>query len=465
MSKWKRASFAFSSLSFVVSLAAQRGLPFLALPIVARVTSQSEYGHATFSVAISSVLSVCMTVGINAAMPSLYARAATGRNQTWVSLIAIQLVIVVAVVLVGIVGLSIIGDSWGSDFRRFGAPTLLLAATTSIQMTYQGLAIARAASLRLLFATLVQLSAGLLFVYVLASANGGVGYLYAMILGSCLATAILATFRHPLPDWTSQGIIDSLRLSVPFIGQGLSTWLVALFDRIAIGLLLGADEVGGYQAAYMAGSVLGMVLEGLQAAWAPRYYKSDARAKDDALRRLVLPSTVLAAVLALLLIAAAPIFMPWVVPDYEIIYMVVFLVALTAVPRSIYFIAVAKLLDARRSGTVMMATVISGAFTVPAALVLIPVLGPTGGALVSLVAFVIQASIVFVRAFAQDVLTTVGRILLALVLVGTVGTGLMIASGFGALVASLCVSVLLALAVWAAARAGQAFVHSIAKWA
>lgn len=465
MSKWKRASFAFSSLSFVVSLAAQRGLPFLALPVVARVTSQSEYGHATFSVAISSVFSVVMTAGINAAMPSLYARSGTGRSKTWVSLIAIQASIVVAVVLVGLLAFSIIGDSWGPDMHRFGVPTLLLAAITSLQMTYQGLAIARSASLRLLFATLVQLSAGLAFVYVLASANGGVGYLYAMILGSCLATAILAGFHHPLPDWTRHGIVQSLRLSVPFVGQGLSTWLVALFDRIAIGLLLGADEVGGYQAAYMAGSVLGMILEGLQAAWAPRYYKSDRIAKDDALRCLTLPSTLLAAVLALLLIAAAPIFMPWVVPDYEILYMVVFLVALTAIPRSIYLIAVAKLLDARRSGTVMMATVVSGAFTVPAALLLIPVLGPTGGAIVSLVAFVIQASIVYVRAFEQMVFTTVGLLLAAVTLVGTVGIGVMMASTFGPVQASACVLALIVLCAWAAARAGQAFIRSIGQWA
>jgi O-antigen/teichoic acid export membrane protein len=382
-----------------------------------------------------------------------------------VSLVAFQVGIVVAVVVAGLIGLAIVGGSWGQEFERFGVPTLLLSAMTSLQMTYQGLAIARAAGVRLLLATVGQLGVGLVLVYVLGTTSGGVGYLYAMILGSCFATAILASFRHPRPDWTREGILQSLQVSVPFVGQGLSTWLVALFDRIAIGLLLGADEVGGYQAAYMAGSVLGMILEGLQAAWAPRYYKSELHRKDEALRRLVWPCIVLAAALALLLIAAAPLLMPWVVPEYEIIYMVVFLVALSAIPRSVYFIAVPKLLDARRSMAVMTATVVSGAFTVPAALVLIPVLGATGGALVSLAAFAIQATIVFVRAFEVSMVRTAGFILSAIFLVGTVGIGVMLVSERGAALAVVSVSVLVVFAVWGTARAGRALMRSIGEWA
>lgn len=465
MGSRKRASFALSSLSFVISLAAQRGLPFLALPIVARVTSQSEYGHASFSVAISSVLSVVMTMGINAAMPSLYARSKPGPSQNWVSLVVCQVGVVGTVVLLGLLGLSIIGSSFGPEIERFGVPTLLLAAISSIQMTYQGLAIARASSSRLLLATLTQLSVGLLLVHVLASSDGGVGYLYAMVLGASLATAVLASFRHPLPEWKRDDISHSLRLSVPFVGQGLSTWLVALFDRIAIGLLLGAGEVGAYQAAYMVGSVLGMILEGLQAAWAPRYYKSECQGKDATLRRLVFPCTVFAAALALFLIAAAPIAMPWVVPEYEIVYTVVFLVALSAIPRASYFIAVAKLLDARRSGAVMMSTVVSGAFTVPAALVLIPLLGSTGGALVSLVAFVIQGSIVFVRAFGQSVVKSVGFVVSATTVVGAVGVGVMKISELGTVPTLACVSILFVVVIWGAARAARAFVRSIGEWA
>jgi O-antigen/teichoic acid export membrane protein len=312
----------------------------------------------------------------------------------------------------------------GSDVQKFAVPALLLALVTSLQMTYQGIAIARGASTRLLLATLVQLTAGLVLAQIFSTLFGGSGYIYALLIASSLAVGLLASFRHPKPDWKYLGIRSGLKLSLPFIGQGLSTWLLALFDRIAIGILLGATQVGGYQVAYMAGSVLGMILEGLQAAWAPRYHKSSSGNKKGLLVKLLAPSLLIAGCMTVLLVAAAPLLLPVIAPDYEISYMLMWLVALSSLPRSVYFVCVAALLNEGRSTAVMTSTLVSALFTVPAVLFTIPLMGIIGGGMVTLAAFSIQALIVFHRAFRWTIPRTValviGPLLVAIPLTGAV---------------------------------------------
>lgn len=397
----QRSNFRLATISFVISLAAQRGLPFLALPIVARATSQSEYGGATLAVAFASVLSVVMTLGINAAMPRLYTQPRRDAVPSpWVALTLVQVAFAgVLVIALWFAALSFGPTVVDDEYQSLIVPGLLLALVSSLQMTYQGIAIARGASTRLLVATLIQLTAGLILAQTLSTTFGGRGYIYALLIASTLATAVLVAFRHPKPDWKYIGIRSGLRLSAPFIGQGLSTWLLALFDRIVIGMLLGVSQVGGYQVAYMAGSMLGMILEGLQAAWAPKYHKSRNERKRELLSRLLVPSAAIAGGMTALLVGATPLVLPLVAPNYELNYALVWLVALSSVPRSIYFVCVVALLDEGRSATVMTSTLVSAIFTVPAAIILISLFGLIGGGIVTLAAFTVQSLFVCHRTF------------------------------------------------------------------
>jgi O-antigen/teichoic acid export membrane protein len=367
-----------------------------------------------------------MTLGINAAMPRLYVHAdANAKSAGWVALLLIQIGFTFLLLILGAGIHFAVPNAWGEELAKFVMPTLLFAVVSSVQMTYQGLAIARGASSRLMVATLLQLISGLTLAQLLSERFGGVGYVYALLVSSGAATAVLAAFRHPRPEWHRLSIRGGLRLAVPFIGQGLSTWLVALFDRIAIGLLLGASQVGGYQVAYMAGSVLGMILEGLQAAWAPRYYKSSANEKHERLKDLLTPSLWIATGMALLVSAAAPLVVPVLAPGYEVNFVLVSLVALSALPRSAYFVAVAQLLNDGRSMAVVAATLTSAIFTVPSSFLLIPILGVLGGGVVTLAAFSIQAVLVCRQAFGWTTLHSARHVVLPVIAVTPVALSLL----------------------------------------
>lgn len=400
MLKQKRAKFALSSIAYVASLAAQRGLPFLALPIVARATTQTEYGNATMAVTIGAVISVIMSLGINSVVPRAYHLVAGAKDiPQWPILLVVQLAFSGFIVLLGFAIYWLFHPLWGAVFATYFWPTLLLSFVQSLQLTFQGLSIARSAGGQLLMATTLQLGIGLMAAYPLASEHGGVGYIFVLVLASIGATLILAVMSYPRPSWDGPFIKGNLRLAFPFIGQGLSTWLVALFDRLAIGLFLGATFVGGYQVAYMAGAVLGMILEGIQASWVGKFYSSSLRDKDSHLRSLSGPSVNLAIAMICALMAVGPTLMPWIAPNYEIDYGVIALVALSAIPRATYFLAVPQLLEMGRSASIMTATLVSGIFTVVATCWLVPWLGVIGGGIVTLGAFIIQSLVVTRIAF------------------------------------------------------------------
>lgn len=414
--------FARASFLFVGSLAAQRALPFLALPIAARSTSQEEYGLASISIAVSAVAGVALTMGINGAMPKLCGKDRPSHTgHVWVSLILLQVLFVAGVNLLGAVLLASTGTLFPAEVRELVVPTMVMASVSSLQMTYQGVAIARQSSFRLLMATLAQLFSGLTLVAILASAHGGLGYIFAMTLSSFFALVILASFKHPKPSRNRSEIGANQRLSIPFIGQGLATWLVSLSDRLIIGLYVGIKQVGGYQAAYMLGSVLGMLLEGVQAAWAPKYYKSTRPDKSETLLSLVAPSMFISSALALLLTGISPYIVPFIAPGYDINYWIILIVALASIPRAAYFVAIAKLLDEERTRSIMTATVVSAFFTIAMAFALIPIFGTIGGAVVTLAAFLIQSAIVMKRAFGWTYARSFSHGLPAVVITGAVG--------------------------------------------
>lgn len=368
--------------------------------MVSRLISQSEYGLATLSVTLGMVLSVAMGLGISSAIPRIYnSNGSAAKDGIWVTLLFIQVAISFVIVISCIALFGILRDSLSDDFNRFLVPTVLLALVSSLQLTLQGTAIARGASWQMLLATVVQLSVGLGMLPFFTASHQGAGYAYALTIASAGAIAVLMVMKYPHPTLVRTDIRGGLLLSIPFIGQGIATWFLALFDRLVIGAVLGFAELGSYQVAYMLGSVLGMFLEGIQAAWAPQYYRSKRPEKSFLLRRTIRPSLVLAAAMVFTLFCLAPLLSPVIAPGYLIDDSVVAIVALAAFPRALYFISAAKLLENSRSVVIMSSTIASGALTVVGTLVLIPRFGAIGGAIVTLAGFLLQAFIVSRVAF------------------------------------------------------------------
>ena len=413
----RRGRVALSSLSFTVSLAAQRGLPFLALPIASRTLSAEEFGSATLSITICALVATLLSFGLGGALPKIYNSPFDPRSNraVWVTLLLLQLAVCCFAAVIAVAVIMLSGP--GTIVPLLIAATVL-AIATSVQLSLQGLTVARSAGIQLAIATVVQLSLGLALVLTLTPLWGAAGYVSPEAQASgdeeqppavTLVLRLLAVSPWRRPSWSFAAITAGLKLAVPFSGQGISNWVVGQMDRVVVSVFLGAASLGSYQVAYMLGSVLGMILEGMQAGWAGRYYRAQRADKEKDLYGLGRSTILLAIAGAIFVCGLSSPFASIVAPDYPVDPVVTAIVAVSAVPRALYFNAIVALLDHGRSASIFASTLLSGAVTIVGLLVFVPLIGQIGAAAVTFLAFVVQATVVLKLAFRRGILTILVR--------------------------------------------------------
>lgn len=381
----------------VLTLAAQRGLPLFAIPLAASVITQAEYGVAALLISIGAVASVLLELGVSRTLPRLYfdGGSALGKErQTWAALYIVQLGLLSVVGAVTILTFAVLIVADYVELAGFIVATATYGCTLSWLMTVQSFNVTRGRTARIVFAAAVQLAVALGLVAPLSSVAGASGYVLALSAGALGAIIVSQPYSGIQPNWDRPELRSGLRLSVVFLGQGLSVWLLSLFDRIAISAFMGALALGVYQVSYMFGSVIGLALAALQLAWAPRYYSSRAREKAFHLYRLRAPFALMASATAIMVSAWADRIVGALMPSFKLEPAVVALVAASCVARAYYFVDTVELLDQKRAGAVATSTAWAAGTSVTGLILLTPLLGLKGAALVAVIAYIVQAVVV-----------------------------------------------------------------------
>jgi O-antigen/teichoic acid export membrane protein len=388
-----------SSAIFTAALVLQRGLPFFALPIVARAVAQETFGIIAVVTTVAAVGAVVLSLGLQSAVPRLiYDDGLEGASTAWSAMVRVQLAFAVGALALALIALGLIDVSGLADVSIYVYLTPVLAAALSVHYLFQGIAVARGAAARSFVASCVQVVVGAGAGPWLAFRFGGPAFVAALAAASLLATTVLSRPRLPPPQWDAQRIRAGLGLAIPFVWQGLSTWLLSLSDRIILALYFSAGTVGVYQVSYMVGNAVGLVLEGVQSAWAPRYYRSTRTDKRKILLDLVQWFVVTSACAALVVVAVSPLVLGVIAPDYRIDLVVLGIVALAAVPRGMYFVLVADLLERKQTRSIAVSTACGAALAVGVDLFLLPFTGLWMAAAATVLAFAVQAAIVARRA-------------------------------------------------------------------
>lgn len=383
------------SAFFTAALVLQRGLPFLALPLVARAVTQETFGIITLITTVATVGAVVLSLGLNGAVPRLiYDEPLDGTPTAWSAMLRVQMSFATGVLALAIGTLVVLGAAGHAEINAYLVLTPVLATSLSVHYLFQGVAIARGAAVRSVVAAAVQVTVGAGVGPWLAFEFGGTAYLAAISAASLIAAAILSRPASPPPRWEKKQVRDGLCLAVPFAWQGLSTWLLSLSDRVILALYFTLVEVGVYQVSYMVGSAVGLVLEGVQSAWAPQYYRSQRSDNRAGLLGLVPAFVVTSALAALLLTALSPLVVGVVAPGYRVDLAVLGIVALAAVPRSLYFVLVADLLERKLTRSIALSTFCGAAVAVGVDFALLPWAGLWLAATATVLAFAVQAVIV-----------------------------------------------------------------------
>ena len=396
----KGASALFGrGLLYVVVWSMQLVVSSLISPVLAHLMPPAEFGVLASAIALYQALVVLAVAGLDQA--TVLQRAEDGEDRRARGLLAVGMT---TAIVVTVAALSTI-PAWADAAGFVGEHPLLLVAVLWVgpaAIVQMSLALLVAQDRIRIFALTSLLSSiggsiiGLgLLTFVRADATtyawgGVVAQVAAMVIG-------LAATRP-----RTAGLLDrktaarAFRLGIPIALGNLSYFVLNAGDRVVVQRLLGPDEVARYQIAYVFGSAVILLLTFTNQAWAPHFAAlRDAVARRqlamhsrDELYRMLAP-----VLLAVTLVSpvALPILAP---PSYRVqeLSVVVFIVAVTAVPVVASGATGRLLLVERRGVAVGVIAAIAGVVNIGANLVLVPLLGIAGAGVATVVAYVVLAA-------------------------------------------------------------------------
>jgi O-antigen/teichoic acid export membrane protein len=267
---------------YLVGSGAQRGLPFLLLPVFTRALSTDEFGALSLATAAAAVLAIVL--GFN---PQVYLIARYHRFEAE-ELSAVLSNSTFAVVSSAIVA-SIAGAAWMAWGPDLGigysvvAAVVVLGAGRALLSLFLALLQLRERPAMFLVVNLgvATATAGIVVIALVCLRYGWRGALGAeavsVMTGAMLIVAI-ASFRGELKESLSlEPLRHFLRFALPLLPHALALWIMAFIDRVMLAVLVDTETVGLYSAGYTLGLGLSLFYEALQRSWQPTFFADMGR--------------------------------------------------------------------------------------------------------------------------------------------------------------------------------------------
>jgi O-antigen/teichoic acid export membrane protein len=438
-----------------------QGLAFFLIPLYTRYLSPAEYGINGSVAAVMGVLSIFLTLSLESAVARFYYDFDSEEKRrryfgtAWLFLAVFGLVVAVV--------LDLAGD-WlfqlafrDVPFRPYGrlalwGSYLSIAAvipTVMFRVREQPRNFVFFSVSQFLFRVLLNI----LFVV----------YLRQGVTGIFVAT-LLANLVYAVPytwiAWRGMAVAldvpllrGSLAYALPFVPHRLSNWVLNVSDRIVLENYVPLGALGLYTVGYRFGLMLAALLDAVNLAWVPFYFKT---AKEEggrqALAQLVTyyVYAVTFVTLGTVLLSREVVYL-MAAPRFHPAYHVVPPVAIAYGLHGIYLVMVSGPSYVKRTAQIPLYTGIAAVVNVGINLLLVPRYGVMVAAWSTLVAFLIRA--VLVSMFSQRVFPLpydYRRLGLTIVLGLILGTGWVIDVGswWANLVLKLALLAAFPLLVW-----------------
>lgn len=401
-------SFAKNSIIYLLSNITNAAIPFVLLPILTRVLSQSEYGR----IAMFQTLLVGLTafVGLNsvgAANRKYYDVGISQKELSQYNGACIQILLFSILVLL-IVFYFIAGD---------------LAEILSIPISWLYSALLLSSLIFLLNLRLGQwqirgsafkfgqlqvsnslFNMGLSLLLVVMFNHGAQGRVDAQVIAASLS-AMLACWLLvkdklvSLWQWRFEHIKQALSFGVPLIPHIFGTFLITTIDRFVINQKLGLSYAGIYMVAVQLSLVLNVIFDAINKAYSPWLFSVLKRNQDTEKYRVV-KYTYLFGLLLLLITPIAFIIGPPVLvfiagEDYRMAGQVIGLLCLGQIFGGMYLMITNYVFYAKNTGQLAIVTILSGCVNLILLIYFIDIKGIVGVAL----AFAISKALQFLMTF------------------------------------------------------------------
>ena len=266
-----------------------QGLAFVSIPILTRMLNPDDYGMIAVFVSMVSIFLVLLSLNFQSSIGRKYYE----KDESFGEFVFTN-VRFISVFSLFLVGLCAIFSGVISEFFEAPREVLFLALGVSFfsifsnmymsylqasqqSRKYAVLAFIQAASILALTISLLLFLADRLYL------SKMLAQLSVVIV---LALYSLVQLRKLMkPKWDLTQVKYALHLGVPLIPHTLSGFLLSSSDRIIINQLTSAAQTGLYSLAYNVGSLLMIIIGGLNNAWVPILFRNLNEGKYEEIQR------------------------------------------------------------------------------------------------------------------------------------------------------------------------------------
>jgi O-antigen/teichoic acid export membrane protein len=388
-----------------------RALNFLLLPVYTRFLSPADYGIIALVETLAVLLATVVGMGFDASLQRLYFRHV--ENPVALSSYIGSTLKLAVLVETGFVLLVLAAGPWVQHATFHGSSVpfryVAIASITAAAMQFYGyrLVLYQAERRPWAYAVLSFLSFALTASFSIAlvvfAGRGVTGMLGGKLIAAllCLPVAIVLT-RHALHSPFQWAYVrETVAMGVPLVPHLLMALGLITADRFVLAHYRDLREVGLYAIAYTLGMIMSLITISLNQAWAPVYY--DVARKGEEGRNvlgkmcsgLIIALTAVACFGALIAQSFVARFLdhryisagqvvPWIIGAY--------------LAHSLFALFSLAAMQARRTRLIMVGSFVALVVNTALNFALIPHWGMYGAAYATLIAYVIEAMVMYVLA-------------------------------------------------------------------
>jgi len=288
-------SFFGSGIVYAGTMATNRAISFLLLPIFTRVLAPSQYGELSIALSANAVAIVIFAFGLELSVFRSAVHLSDDPDARNRFVRSIWTFLLIAPLLAGTAVTAVMAPFlWGSPVLSVGELGLaMLAASLSVSATTLPLVLLRVDRRLRDFVVLnvvsTVMTVGLEVLFVVALRAGVTGWLVALSLGSAatlVVAMVVVPYRRPRP-FDRALVRNTLRRSLPVMPHFAALWSLQLADRVLLAALVTTASVGVYSLASNMATPLLVLVVGINQALMPTYARAGKQGSVTNLRSLI----------------------------------------------------------------------------------------------------------------------------------------------------------------------------------
>ncbi|MBN2725418.1 MAG: oligosaccharide flippase family protein [Deltaproteobacteria bacterium] len=266
-----------------------QGLTFLSIPVFTRLLNPDDYGTIAVFTSIVAVFSILLGLNFNGSVTRKYYE-----NDSTFGEFIYSITRFIGVFAFSASLLSLIFSTLLASFFEIPILVFIMAIGVSFFSVFVNMYLSylqasmqskRYATISFIQALLILTISICLILWLNEKRYLGKIIAQLLVISVLAIYSLLLLRKLEKPLWDKSHIKYSLKFGVPLIPHTLSHFVLSSFDRIVINQLTNATQTGLYSLAYNVGSILMIIVSGLNNAWVPILFRNLNEAKYNDIQK------------------------------------------------------------------------------------------------------------------------------------------------------------------------------------